>query len=83
MAAEGEVPSCLSLGCLGFLFSLGFDFSLVCRWECAYMCVHMCVRALSALKKYSESGENKNRGFKNIDVPICRNTFCQILWGAH
>lgn len=45
MAAEGEVPSCLSLGCLGFLFSFGFDFSLVCRWECAYMCVHVCVCA--------------------------------------
>lgn len=73
MAAEGDVPSCLSVGCLGFLFSFGLDFSLV------YVCV--CARA-PLRNKYSESGENKNGGFNNIDIPICRNTFCQVLWGA-
>lgn len=48
------------------------------------MCVYACLHVHAPLwNKYSESGENKNRGFKNIDIPICRNTFCQILWGAH
>lgn len=77
MAAEGDVPSCLPVGCLGFLFSFGLDFSLV------YVCVRARTRLCPLRNKYSESGENENGGFNNIDVPICRNTFCQVRWGAH